>query len=280
MIHANVFGVLYCTHAALPADERAGLGAHRNRQLRRGPLRPRRLRRLQPDEVRRRRLLRGAAPGSRRSRASASPLIEPGFVATELPEPQPPRDPGGDPQHRQQTTTPLERRGHRRRHPLRDRLAAERRGQRGADSARRAGPLATGGVGDGPAARGPLGRPGRSPAARRRRGRPAGSCGRGRSARAASASISRRARWQSASPATSTCADSAGKPLETSQTCRSWTSTTPGSATSARPTCSGSRSAGAASRKIRAEARTSASPSGSSAPRPPARRSGRRAGSR
>ena len=46
-------------------DERAGLGAHRHGQLRRGALRPAGLRRLQPDEVRRRRLLGGAAPGSR-----------------------------------------------------------------------------------------------------------------------------------------------------------------------------------------------------------------------
>ena len=38
----------------------------------------------------------------------------------------------------------------------------------------------------------------------------------------------RRTPWQSSPGATSTCAASAGKPEVTSQTCRSWTSTTPG----------------------------------------------------
>ena len=38
----------------------------------------------------------------------------------------------------------------------------------------------------------------------------------------------RRTPWQSSPGATSTCAASAGKPVVTSQTCRSWTSTTPG----------------------------------------------------
>ena len=44
------------------------------------------------------------------------------------------------------------------------------------------------------------------------------------------ASIARRAAWQSLSAPTSTCADSAGKPLVISHTCRSCTSTTPGCA--------------------------------------------------
>ena len=58
---------------------------------------------------------------------------------------------------------------------------------------------------------------------------------RGRSARRARPRARRRAAWQSAPARTSTCAESAGKPLVTVQTCRSCTSTTPGSATSARP---------------------------------------------
>ena len=57
---------------------------------------------------------------------------------------------------------------------------------------------------------------------------------------------------------TSTCADSAGKPLVISHTCRSCTSTTPVWATSASPIACGSRPSGAASRKIRPEAFTSA----------------------
>ena len=51
----------------------------------------------------------------------------------------------------------------------------------------------------------------------------------------AAASSSRRMRWQSSPGATSTWAASAGKPEVTSQTWRSWTSTTPGGAASARP---------------------------------------------
>ena len=68
MIHANVFGVLYCTHAALPLMKRAGVGAHRQRQLRRRAGRAAGLGRLQPHEVRRRRVLGVVAPGGRGAR--------------------------------------------------------------------------------------------------------------------------------------------------------------------------------------------------------------------
>ena len=51
-----------------------------------------------------------------------------------------------------------------------------------------------------------------------------------RSGRASIASSSRRMRWQSSPRSTSTCAESAGKPELISQTCRSWTSVTPGCA--------------------------------------------------
>ena len=54
---------------------------------------------------------------------------------------------------------------------------------------------------------------------------------------------------------TVTCADSAGKPDVTSQTCRSCTSTTWCSAASVLPISSGSRSRGAASRSTRPESR-------------------------
>ena len=53
---------------------------------------------------------------------------------------------------------------------------------------------------------------------------------------------------------TTTWADSAGNPEVTSQTCRSWTSTTPGWAASAWPIWSGSRPAGAASMNTRPDA--------------------------
>ena len=70
MIHANVFGVLYCTHAALPLMKAQGARRHRDRQLRRRARDRPLLRDLQPDEVRRRRVRRGAAPGERRHRPS------------------------------------------------------------------------------------------------------------------------------------------------------------------------------------------------------------------
>src|SRR5271166_4365921 len=57
----------------------------------------------------------------------------------------------------------------------------------------------------------------------------------------------RRAAWQLRSAETSTWADRAGKPLVTSHTCRSWTTVTPGWATSASPIARGSRPSGAAS---------------------------------
>ena len=69
----------------------------------------------------------------------------------------------------------------------------------------------------------------------RPRGRPAGSCARSRSGRAAPLRARTRARWQSSAAPTNTCADSAGNPEVTSQTCRSWTSLTPGTPTIAAP---------------------------------------------
>ena len=97
------------------------------------------------------------------------------------------------------------------------------------------------------------------PGAARRDGdaRPAGSCGRSRSVSWISCSSARRIAWQSVSASTRTWAESAGKPEVTSQTCRSWTSTTPGdrrpSRCRSRP---GSRPRGAASRKTRPDSRS------------------------
>ena len=69
------------------------------------------------------------------------------------------------------------------------------------------------------------------------------------------ASSPRRTPWQSAPGATSTCAESTGKPLVSVQTCRSCTSRTSGSATIACATSSGSMSPGDASRKMRVDSR-------------------------
>ena len=71
MIDVNVFGVLYCTHAALPLMLEQELGPHRQRQLGRRAGRALGVRRLQPDEVRRRRVLGVAAPGGHAPPASA-----------------------------------------------------------------------------------------------------------------------------------------------------------------------------------------------------------------
>ena len=80
----------------------------------------------------------------------------------------------------------------------------------------------------------------RSSAAAVPRARPAASCARGRSARGASARDSAARRGNRRSGATRRAPQSAGKPLVTVQTWRSCASTTSRSATSARPTSSGS----------------------------------------
>jgi hypothetical protein len=71
---------------------------------------------------------------------------------------------------------------------------------------------------------------------------------------------SRRRAWQSSPGGTSTCAASAGKPEVTSQTCRSWTSTTPGWRPSARPIACGSIPSGAPSSSTRPESREQLQP--------------------
>ena len=79
--------------------------------------------------------------------------------------------------------------------------------------------------------------PSRSAAAPGPRGhvRPGASCGRRRSDPRSLRCKRRLTSWQSLPGSTSTWADSAGNPEVTSQMCRSWTSSTPGSAASARP---------------------------------------------
>ena len=71
MIHANVFGVLYCTHAALPLMREQGAGHIVNVSSVAGRVARAGLGRLQPHEVRRRRLLGVPASGGRRRSASA-----------------------------------------------------------------------------------------------------------------------------------------------------------------------------------------------------------------
>src|SRR5260370_681123 len=78
--------------------------------------------------------------------------------------------------------------------------------------------------------------------------------------RASRRSRSARTPWQSCPAATRTCADAAGIPEVISQTCRSWTSATHGRAAIALPSSVRSSPAGAASRKIRPEARISPAP--------------------
>ena len=73
----------------------------------------------------------------------------------------------------------------------------------------------------------------------------------------------RRVAWQSSPGRTSTCAASAGNPEVTSQTWRSWTSTTPGWAASALPTAAGSTPWGAASSSTRPEAHSNRHPEAS-----------------
>ena len=71
MIDLNLKGLINTTHAALPhllaaaEDSRARLRRRGQHQLRRRPHRPRRLRRLQPDQARGRRLQRVLPPGVR-----------------------------------------------------------------------------------------------------------------------------------------------------------------------------------------------------------------------
>ena len=90
MIHANVFGVLYCTHAALPLMREQGSGHIVNVSSVAGRVAQGGLGRLQPDEVR-----DGAFSESLRQEAVGLgvrvTLIEPGAVATELPPTTAPR---------------------------------------------------------------------------------------------------------------------------------------------------------------------------------------------
>ena len=102
----------------------------------------------------------------------------------------------------------------------------------------------------------------RSPAGGRRpaRGRPAASRARCRSARRPWPAASGARRGSRRPGSTSTWAASAGKPEVTSQTCRSWTSTTPGMAASAWPTACGSTPSGAPSSSTRPASRSSSQP--------------------
>ena len=68
MIHVNVMGVLYCTHSALPLMHAQGGGDIVNVSSVGGRVLGRYLGRLQPDQIRYRGLLGGAASGERRHR--------------------------------------------------------------------------------------------------------------------------------------------------------------------------------------------------------------------
>ena len=184
MIHVNVFGVLYCTHAALPLMREQGSGHIVNVSSVAG-----RFARAGSGVYNLTKFGVGAFSESLRQEVAPHgmrvTLIEPGAVATELPDHNRPEIQEVIRASRRRRAAA--RRGHRRRHPLRDRRAAERARQRGAGPARRPGSLS---VGAAP--------PARSPAARRPAwstcsvvwSSPKRSC--------SSASISRRARWQSA----------------------------------------------------------------------------------
>ena len=86
-------------------------------------------------------------------------------------------------------------------------------------------------------------------------GRPGVSCARSRTRSRGAPRARRRLAWQSSPRPTSTCADSAGKPDVIVQTCRSWTSTTPGARARRSPTTRVSIPLGAASSKIVVESR-------------------------
>ena len=72
MLDVNLLGLLFCTHAALPVMKEAGEGRHRERLVGRRPLCREGRGRLQLDQVRSHRVLRGAPPGGARARTSAS----------------------------------------------------------------------------------------------------------------------------------------------------------------------------------------------------------------
>ncbi len=139
MIHANVFGVLYCTHAALPLMAEQGSGHIVNVSSVAG-----RVARAGSGVYNLTKFGVGAFSESLRQEGVALgvrvTLIEPGAVATELRRPQPPRGARADGQ-RLPGVERADRRGHRRRDPLRDRPAAERQRQRGARPPERPGRL-------------------------------------------------------------------------------------------------------------------------------------------
>ena len=138
MIHANVFGVLYCTHAALPLMRAQGSGHIVNVSSVAG-----RVARLGSGVYNLTKFGVGAFSESLRQEGVAMgvrvTLIEPGAVATELPGHNRP-EVLEQMAKRFAGVTPLSRRGHRRRGALRDRPAAERERQRGARAPQRPGP--------------------------------------------------------------------------------------------------------------------------------------------
>ncbi len=139
MIDANVFGVLYCSHAALPLMHAQGGGHIVNVSSVAG-----RVARAGSGVYNLTKFGVGAFSESLRQEGVAIgvrvTLIEPGAVATELPG-------HNRPEVLEQIAkrfagvTPLRRRGHRRRDPLRDRPAAQRERQRGARAPQRPGRL-------------------------------------------------------------------------------------------------------------------------------------------
>ena len=140
MIHVNVFGVLYCTHAALPLMHEQGSGHIVNISSVAG-----RVARAGSGVYNLTKFGVGAFSESLRQEAVEMgvrvTLIEPGAVATELAS-------HNRPEVREQIAkrfggiTIAHPRGHRQRDPLRDRPAAQRERQRGADPSERAGRIA------------------------------------------------------------------------------------------------------------------------------------------